>query len=289
MSRSTVKSHVQPNYMLQKYYASLESRIGYRLFLGGTRHFGYYATEKSSPFPIDPALRAMESKLYEALDCPEGSTLLDAGCGFGHVALYMAKRGNHQIKGIDVVERHVAEAKRTIARAGMQESVTAQLGDYHQLEEFAGCSFDGIYTMETFVHSTDPLKALRHFHRLLKPGGRIALYEYDHEEIDKVPKELVDAIIKVNRYAAMPAGASFHRDALKDLLEEVGFEDVELKDLSNHIVPMLWLFYIVAIIPYIVLKFLGLDHHFVNTVAGAKGYHGRSLWRYTQVTGRKKM
>lgn len=33
---------INHNPSLQSYYTSLESRIGYRLFLGGTRHFGYY-------------------------------------------------------------------------------------------------------------------------------------------------------------------------------------------------------------------------------------------------------
>lgn len=289
MSQTTKKSTINPNPILQKYYASLESRIGYRLFLGGTRHFGYYPTSKSSPLPIDGALRAMEGQLYNTLDCPAGSTVLDAGCGVGHVALYMAKKGKYKIECIDVVERHITKARENIARAGMQESVTAQVGDYHHLENFASSSFDGIYTMETLVHSTDPLKVLQEFLRLLKPGGHIALHEYDHADLDKAPKKLADAMRKVNKYASMPANNSFDHDVLKHLLEEAGFEDVVLKDISEHVVPMMWLFYIFAIIPYLLLKLVGLDHHFVNTVAGAEMYRGRSLWRYIQVSGKKKL
>lgn len=33
---------INDNPELQSYYQSLESRIGYRLVLGGTRHFGYW-------------------------------------------------------------------------------------------------------------------------------------------------------------------------------------------------------------------------------------------------------
>lgn len=33
---------INENKELQSYYQSLESRIGYRLVLGGTRHFGYW-------------------------------------------------------------------------------------------------------------------------------------------------------------------------------------------------------------------------------------------------------
>jgi ubiquinone/menaquinone biosynthesis C-methylase UbiE len=34
--------------------------------------------------------------------------------------------------------------------------------------------------MEMFVHGTDPAQVLAGFFRILKPGGRIAALEYDH-------------------------------------------------------------------------------------------------------------
>lgn len=46
---------INENKELQSYYQSLESRVGYRLVLGGTRHFGYwyvlYCTYVSPPPP----------------------------------------------------------------------------------------------------------------------------------------------------------------------------------------------------------------------------------------------
>lgn len=280
---------INPNPSLQEYYTSLESRIYYKLFLGDTRHFGYYPTASSSPFPIGKALRAMEAELYKALQCPKGSRVLDAGCGVGHVALYMARAGDFNVECIDVVEQLVAKAKRNIRSAGMQESISAQVGDYHHLEPFENASFDGIYTMETLSHATDPLKVLKEFLRLLKPGGRIVLHEYDQRDADKDAKQLADTMKKLNQLDSMPANHSFDHDALKYLLKEAGFEDVQLRDMSEHIAPILRLFYILAIIPYLVLKFFHLEHHFVNVMAGVEGYRCRSMWRYTQLTGRKKL
>ena len=273
---------------VQNYYASLESRLGYRLFLGDTRHFGYYEKPDSLPLPLGPALRTMEGQLLKALQCPKGSRVLDAGCGVGHVALYMARAANFKVEAIDIIPRHITLAKQNVERAHMVDSVHARVGDYHHLEDFDTASFDGIYTMETLVHSPKPLEVLKEFLRLLKPGGRIALNEYDHVDLEKAPKYLVDAMNKVNKYSAMPGNASFDQGVLKELLEEVGFEDVQLRDLSEHVVPMLWLFYIFAIIPYMLFKSLGIECHFVNTMAGAECYRGRHLWRYIQVTGRKK-
>ncbi|MCJ1440412.1 MAG: hypothetical protein MMC23_000895 [Stictis urceolatum] len=284
METSKLSGNVNDNQQLQAYYASLESRIGYRLLLGDTRHFGYYENENSFPLPIDTALRAMEDKLYQALDLPQGSKLLDAGCGVGHVALHFASRGGHKIQCIDIVSRHIAKAKYSIKRAGMADAVSAQIADYHHLEAFPDASLDGIYTMETFVHSTDPLAVLREFRRLLRPGGRLVMHEYESRALDKAPKDLVAAWRKVNDYAAMPANDTFEDGTLLELLREAGFTNTKSKDLSKNIVPMLWLFYLFALIPYFFFKLLGIEHRFVNTVAGVESYRGRSIWKYIQVS-----
>lgn len=273
--------------MLLRYYNSLESRIGYKLFLGNTRHFGYYTTSTSFPFPISTSLRAMEGKLLKALQCPKGSRVLDAGCGNGQVAIYMATMGGYQVDCIEIVPRHAQAAKRNIEKAGLESQISIQVGDYHDLRAFKDNCLDGIYTMETLVHSTNPAYVLREFLRLLKPGGRIALHEYDHIDLPKAPKDLAYSMEKVNRYAAMPANASFNTNVLRTLLEETGFEDVHLIDMSENIVPMLRLFYIFAILPYYIFKFLGIEDRFVNTIAGAQAYKGRPGWRYTQIVGKK--
>jgi hypothetical protein len=67
MSFSDQEPLINLNQPLQSYYASLESRIGYRLLLGGTRHFGYYDKDTYWPFPINGALRAMEDHLFDTL------------------------------------------------------------------------------------------------------------------------------------------------------------------------------------------------------------------------------
>lgn len=42
-----IEIKINDNPELQSYYQSPESRIGYRLVLGGTRHFGYWDKETS--------------------------------------------------------------------------------------------------------------------------------------------------------------------------------------------------------------------------------------------------
>lgn len=279
---------INKNRTLQDYYASLESRIGYRLVLGGTRHFGLYTPGTYWPFPISKALRAMEDHLVRALGLERGSKVLDAGCGAGFVAIHLAEEG-YSVQGIDVVDHHIVKARRHIKARGLEKSITLTKGDYHHLDAFADNSFDGAYTMETFVHATEPEIAAAEFFRVIRPGGSIAMYEYDHVDMSTQPAEVRDSWANTNALASMPAFNRFEQGVLPGILEEAGFKDVKVRDLSENVLPMLRMFYILAFIPYFIITWLGLKPYFANTVAGYEGYIYKDAIRYISVTGKKPL
>ncbi|EFW21049.1 hypothetical protein D8B26_002687 [Coccidioides posadasii str. Silveira] len=289
MATSEEEPLIDENAPLQSYYASLESRVGYRLFLGGTRHFGYYDPDTLWPFPIGRALRKMEDHLARSLDLFKGARALDAGCGYGHVAIHMARKHHLEVTAIDVVDRHVARAQRNVAAAGLRGAIVVQKADYHHLDSFSDSSFDGVYTMETFVHATDPAAALAGFFRVLKPGGSIALYEYDHAKSLDAAEEMVKMFDQVNTHAAMPSNALFEQGRLPSLLEDAGFVDVKVADLSENIKPMLRLFFVVAYIPYLIIRLFGLEAYFINAVAAVMGYRYHYAHRYVAVTAKKPL
>ena len=282
------------NPSLQRYYAAFESRIGYWLFLGGTRHFGYYQPGTYWPFPINDALRRMETRLLKSLALHSGAEVLDAGCGVGHVAIHLARKGL-RVHGIDVVSNHIRWAKECVRACKLEETISVRLMDYHHLNGLTNASFDGVYTMETLVHATDPEKALGEFFRVLKPGGSIALYEYDHPDLNDpltlkdISKDLQESMTQINSRASMPGNEAFSQGTLQRMLERQGFRDVAEEDLSENVIPMMRLFFLVAYIPYFFICLFGLQAWFVNTQAGVQGYRGlkRRLWRYVVTTAKK--
>ncbi|KAL8817741.1 MAG: hypothetical protein Q9223_003480, partial [Gallowayella weberi] len=229
-----------PYRSVENYFATWESRAGYKLVLGGTRHHGYYKAGTRMPFPINPALRRMEDHLYNTLSLPGGSQVLDAGCGVGHVAMYFARKGL-RIQGIDLVENHITWAQRDIKAQGLEDQVSVRVGDYHNLDHISSNSLDGVFTMETFVHANDGHKVLSEFYRVLKPGGTLALYEYWHISDDEIPADLPKHILasakRVNKYGAMPTGELLTKGVLCQWLKGQGFTGVEETNLSENIAP----------------------------------------------------
>lgn len=278
---------INNNPQLQSYYHSLESRIGYRLVLGGTRHFGYYEHDTWWPFPLSRALRAMEDKLAATLDLGPGAYVLDAGCGVSHVAIHLATKHRFKVQGIDIVDHHIAKSRRNIAGRGLsQHQATVRKMDYHHLD-FADGVFDGVYTMETFVHATEPQIVLHNFFRVLRPGGRLALFEYDHELAHNPDDAMALSMKKINEIAAMPTNSVSQPGVFRQMLEDAGFTDVVVRDYSSNIKPMTRFFYLLAYVPFLIVTFFGLERFFINTVARVESYRGRQHWRYVAITASK--
>lgn len=105
--------------------------------------------------------------------------MLDAGYGVDHVAVRSARKGL-RLYEINVVENRILGAKEEIRTHGQEKNVEVHLMDYHHLDDLADDSFENVYIMETFVYVKDPERVLAISYRVMKSGGLIALYEYDH-------------------------------------------------------------------------------------------------------------
>ncbi|KAK0920050.1 hypothetical protein LTR91_009564 [Friedmanniomyces endolithicus] len=287
---------------VEDYYNSLESRLGHWLLLGNARHCGFYPPNALWPFPIARAQRTMEAKLHARLALPDGSRILHAGTGSGLVASYMAHQGL-VVEGVDLTARHVCEAQRTIRQNGLEGQVTVRLGDYHDLPstQYRNGSFDGVYTMETFVHADDPRKVLRNFHRLLRPGGELTpkhgntsgggTRNPDQSPLRHVPGVLVlhEADVRWDSEGLNEVLWLSHcqntlkEGSYKQLLHETGFGEISLEDYSHNVLPLWRLFGVLRAIPYALLRLLGLQARFPNVMAGVETYRHWDQGRYVSV------
>ncbi|KAF2635198.1 S-adenosyl-L-methionine-dependent methyltransferase [Massarina eburnea CBS 473.64] len=258
---------------VQEYYSLMESRIGYWLILGNTRHCGLYPKGQLLPFPISKAHRAMEKKLHARLSLPAGSRVLDAGAGSGHVAMYMARQGI-RVQAIDITPHHIVDARRTVEKNGLGDWIQVAEGDYHDLSAFSDSSFDGIYTMETFVHADDPKKALAEFWRVLKPGGVLVMHEGDFNR----DSEKLRDVLRLSH-----CGNTLREGQYRELITKTGFVDYDLEDLSDQVLPLWRFFGVLGYIPYKVLRVFGLQDRAINVMAGVETWLNWKDGRYISV------
>jgi len=266
-------------------YSSIESRIAWDWLCGGNRHFAYYDKDTWWPFPLSKGQRRMQAKLLEVLDVPAGSRVLDAGCGDGHVAIDLARRGDLYITAFDVVDRHVVNARRNIKASGLEDRIEVEKLGFDHLVGIPDGSFDGVYTSEALLHATDTVRVLKEFARVLKPGGHVVLHEYHNDFMDGNLTGFPMEIAKAPAGQDVPA---FTRAKMyfEGVMEKGGFQEVAVRNYSSNIEPMARLLNVSALWRHIVM-FLHLQRFFPNTAARTEGYVGQQHWAYISIRGTK--
>ncbi len=268
-----------------RYYDRTESRIGYRVFLGGTKHFGLYEPGESK-WRFDRALRRMEERLATALSLPNDSYVLDAGAGMGDVSRALAARHGLRVEGIDILDFNIEEAKRRAAKAGLDRRVNYSWSDFHNLQQ-PDVTFDGVYTMETLVHASDPRQVLAEFYRVLKPGGRLALFEYSRRPDAELRSAALDALTKVCERAAMPSWLQFVDGVLEKMLSDAGFTGIGVEDLTAGMLPMVHAFAVAGAMPLAVMRRINKEEKAINAMSGVEMYKHRGAWSYKVWTAHK--
>ncbi len=120
-------------------------------------------------------LAPAQRRMLELAAVRPGERVLDVACGTGLVTLPVARQvePGGRVTGIDLSERMVAEASSAAGVEGVKNVEFARM-DAEELE-LADGSFDVALSGLGILYCPDPLKALREMHRVLVPGGRIAV------------------------------------------------------------------------------------------------------------------
>ncbi len=119
----------------------------YALFLDADRQYscGYFESVNQS---LDDAQLAKKRHLAAKLLARPDQRLLDIGCGWGGLALYLAEMCGARVTGVTLSERQHAFARGRAAESGLSERIDIRLQDYRDV---AG-KFDRIVSVGMFEH-----------------------------------------------------------------------------------------------------------------------------------------
>jgi ubiquinone/menaquinone biosynthesis C-methylase UbiE len=139
--------------------------------------------------------RAAKRRTYDLLALHPGERVLDIGCGAGEDVRALADivGAAGVAVGIDASQTMIDAARRRTA----ESSVVADffVGDAEHLD-FPDASFDACRADRVLQHLTTPSNAMAEIARVLRPGGRVVVFEPDNGGllIDAPDKEVTRRI-----------------------------------------------------------------------------------------------
>jgi SAM-dependent methyltransferase len=142
-----------------------------RLELFSPRGAGLYAR-----FAV-PLLRPLYRHVADEVAVLAPTTVLDIGTGPGALAVEIALRcGSCSVIGVDLAPEMLATAEQRARDAGVAERLDFQVADAAALS-LPDASVDAAVSTLSLHHWRDVPAILRELHRVVRPGGRVLIYD----------------------------------------------------------------------------------------------------------------
>jgi SAM-dependent methyltransferase len=120
--------------------------------------------------------RTATLELARAAGLDAAKHVLDVGSGVGGTSRCLAKEFGCRVTGIDLIDEYCRTAAMLSARTGLAHLVDHRQGDATKLP-FDDRAFDVVWTEHAAMNIPDKTRLYKEMHRVLKPGGTLAIYD----------------------------------------------------------------------------------------------------------------
>lgn len=247
----------------------------YSLYARSTHgfHLGYHDGKTLSQ---KQAILNVNKFVAQQVKVKDGDMILDAGCGIGGTAFWLARNFGIKVVGITASEKQVATAKKLAKKYGLEDKTEFHLMDFTKTT-FKNDTFDIVFAIESACYAKDKIDFLKEAYRVLKKGGRLVVVDgflENHPTTQKDMQFLNDYYqgYQVDNFAQIP---KFKEDMLK-----AGFKNIKFWDKRKEVTPSVNRMYYFLLVAYpvaLLLHKLGLLPKIVP-VGGKSGIFQKYLF-----------
>jgi tocopherol O-methyltransferase len=228
--------------------------------------------------------------LMELATIADGDKILDAGCGVGGAAAFLASKKNVTVEGITLSKKQLDHANALISKMGVADRVRFHIMDFTQTS-YADESFDVVWACESVCHAADKAAFIREAFRILKRGGRLIVSDFfitEEQQLD--PHQWIqkwENTWGVNRFVSGHVFESY--------IEQEGFVVKNNLDYTTAIHPSAIRLYRLALLAAIPSELYNITHPTVTRFAKKHYQSGyfqyralkAGLWKYRVILGEK--
>jgi len=234
-----------------------ECQVDYSMMWGTNEHlsmhFGYHDDDHES---LNDAVINLTRVIADKADVSEGDRVLDAGCGVGGSAIWLAENRGASVDGVNINEMQIRKARRGATERGVDDRVAFHVYDYTDTP-FEDDSFDVVWAVESVCHTDDETEFLREARRLLKEDGVLVVADgflsKPQEELTGDEQKGVEAMLE-----GMAAPSLATVDEFREMLVDEGFREVEFENKYDAVLPSARKIYRMTLMTYPIARLLRL-------------------------------
>ena len=234
----------------------------YDMFLDRKHRLYSCAYWKENTKTLEDAQQNKIDHIVKKLDIKQGQKILEVGCGWGGMALEIAKQKGCEVTGISLSKNQINYCKKKSKELGLDNQVNFELADYREIKgeydriysvgmfEHVGKKFykvffesmnrllknDGIFLLHTIGVVDKPSPPNKFINKYIFPGGVCPSFSQIIQPIEKTGLIVSDTETLIRHYDK----------TLENWLERFLEKRQEVKDLFDEKFVKMWEFYLVS-------------------------------------------